>query len=148
MLIRCAASFSQSFSPWRATATHFVPETIIFVPPKNANICYQTPRILIWDFVCIGNIQISITHTYVCNEDADYMLQIYKLHIANTKCICRIYKTYILQIRFLCRRYTLYMLQIHKRETSGRHLRDIWEIFGTLEAAWQMAGLAGGTLAG
>ena len=30
MIVRPVAPFSQSMSPWRATATHFVPKTTIF----------------------------------------------------------------------------------------------------------------------
>ena len=71
------ASFSQSFSPFELTATHFGPETVIFGHPQNTNICYQTPKILILDIVCIANREICIADTNICLKDTNYMWQIH-----------------------------------------------------------------------
>ena len=70
------ASFSQSFSPFELTATHFGPQTIIFGRPQNTNVCYQTLKILIFASVCIANREICIADTDICLKDTNYMWQI------------------------------------------------------------------------
>ena len=77
MILDPVVSFSQSFSPWELTATHFGPETVIFGRPQNANICYQRPKILILGL------------RMYCEEKIMYckyinMVQRSRLYVANT----------------------------------------------------------------
>ena len=65
MILSPVASFSQSFSPFELTATHFGPKTAIFEHPQNTNICYQTLKILIFAPVCIANREICIADTNI-----------------------------------------------------------------------------------
>ena len=76
MILSPVASFSQSFSPFELTATHFGSETVIFGRPQNTNICYQTINILIFASVCIANVEICIADTNICLKDTNYMWQI------------------------------------------------------------------------
>ena len=114
MILDPVAPFSQSMSPWRATAIHFGPETIIFRPPQNANICYRTPKISIIRLctyckqrimyckykylpqryrLYVSKIQI------ICLKDANYMSQRYKLCVSKIQIICRKDANSMLQIR-------------------------------------------------
>ena len=104
------APFSQSMSPWRATATHFVPKTMIFQPPQNANICYRTPKILI-----LGPCMYCKQRSMYCKYK--YMPQRCRLYVAKTQSICCKYKIYMLQIEIyvslICAANTESLLQIH-----------------------------------
>ena len=121
MLPRPSASFSQSMIPWRATATHFVPKTVIFQPPQNAIICYRTPKILI-----LGPCMYCKQRSMYCKHK--YMVQRCRLYVAKTQIICCKYKNYMLQIYIyvsqmyncyaaniecLCCKYTISVSQIH-----------------------------------
>ena len=116
MILDPVAPFSQSMSPWRATATHFGPETVILRPPQNANICYRTPKIFTLGScmyckqrnmycrykympqrhkVYVSKIQI------ICLKDTNYMSQRCNFYVADTQCICSTYRFYMSQIHTL-----------------------------------------------
>ena len=46
MIPRLVGSFSQSMSPWRATATHFVPESLVTKPSKTCSNHKNTPKLI------------------------------------------------------------------------------------------------------
>ena len=46
MILRLVASFSQSMSPWRATATHFVPESLVTNTSKTCSNHKKTPKLI------------------------------------------------------------------------------------------------------
>ena len=94
MILSPVASFSQSFSPWELTATHFGPETDIFGRPQNANICYQTPKILI-----LGLCMYCKHRIMYCRYK--YMPQRYKLYVSKIQIISIKDTTSILQIHTL-----------------------------------------------
>ena len=101
------ALFSQSMSLWRAMATHFGPETVIFELPQNANICYWTPKILILG-LCMYCKQRNLYCKY------KYLPQRYRLYVSNIQILCfkntnstlQIHNLYVVYIDFLCRKYT------------------------------------------
>ena len=51
MILRPVASFSQSMSPWRATATHFMPEMTSFFRTCTSQITYFVKLSLIFCFL-------------------------------------------------------------------------------------------------
>ena len=91
MILGPVAPFSQSMSPWRATATHFVAKTMTFRFPHNANICYHTPKILI-----LGPRMYCKQRNLCCRHK--YMPQRHNLYAANKNFICCKYTKYMLQI--------------------------------------------------
>ena len=99
MILGPVAPFSQSMSPWRATATHFVSKTVIFQPPQNAIICYRTPKILI-----LGPCMYCKRRSMYCKHK--YMPQRCRLYVAKTHNIFCKYRIYMLQI-------DMYVSQIH-----------------------------------
>ena len=106
MILGLVAPFSQSMSSFRATATHFVPETMILDVLQTLKCinwtykskCYST-FVLQMQNLCIANTKkgykgsdyilqiqnICIANTETLYKCSDYILQIYKLFVLNTK---------------------------------------------------------------
>ena len=80
------APFSQSMSPWRATATHFVPKTMTFRLPENVNNCCRAPKIWI------------LGPCMYCKQKDVLQIQKYATKIQITRCK---YTTCMLQMRKL-----------------------------------------------
>ena len=55
MILRLVAPFSQSFSSFGATATHFVPEAVILARPQTLKHVIRTSKNLILDHICIAS---------------------------------------------------------------------------------------------
>ena len=104
MILGPVAPFSQSMSPWRATATHFGSKIVVFGPPQNANICYRTPKISIIR-LCMYCKQRIMYCKY------KYMPQRYRLYVSKIQIICFKDANSILQIHSSA--YRISMSQIH-----------------------------------
>ena len=76
MILSPVASFSQSFSPFELTATHFGPETVIFGRPETRTSVIRHLKSGFLDLVCIANTEICIADTNICLKDTNYMWQI------------------------------------------------------------------------
>ena len=101
MILGLVAPFSQSMSSFRATATHFVPETMILD-------VLQTVKYIIWTYkskfysMCVLQIQnLCIANTKIWYKGSDYILEIKNPRITNTK-IWYKGSDYILQIQNVC----------------------------------------------
>ena len=114
MILGPVAPFSQSMSPWRATATHFVTTTIISGPPQNTNICYQTPKILI-----LGPCMYCKQRIMCCI--CKMMSQRSKLYVANIQYVCC---KYII----IFRRCTIGMLKINILFVANTHILSLSNI--------------------
>ena len=76
MILSPVASFSQSFSPWELTATHFGPETVIFGRPETRTSVIGDLKSWFLEIICIANTEICIADTNICLKDTNYMWQI------------------------------------------------------------------------
>ena len=107
MILGPAPPFSRSMSPWRATATHFGPKTVISRPPQNANICYRTPKNLILG-LCMyckqGNLHCR--YKYMPRRYRLYAPKIKIICFKDTNCILQIHNLYVVRTEFLCWKYT------------------------------------------
>ena len=113
MILRLVASFSQSISSFRATATHFIPETINFQrspPTKTHNpdlqkLNFREPTYCKYKIYVLQIQKIQY-------KGSDYILQIQNSCIANTE-ILYTCSDYILQIyKLLARSKHLYVVNI------------------------------------
>ena len=78
MILSPVASFSQSFSPFELTATHFGPETVIFGRPETRTSVIGDLKSWFLEIICIANAEIHMYCRY------KYMCQRCKLYVVNT----------------------------------------------------------------
>ena len=88
MILRLVASFSQSMSSFRATATHFMPETINFGRSPTTQTHDPDQQ------------NLNLRQHMYC-KDKIYVLQIQKYGIKAPMIYCK-YKIYVLQIQKYC----------------------------------------------
>ena len=76
MILGPVASFSQSFSPFELTATHFGPNTVIFGRPKLQTSVIRDLKSWFLGLARIASRELYIANTWIWSKDPDYMWQI------------------------------------------------------------------------
>ena len=99
MILRLVASFSQSISSFRATATHFIPKTINF--QRSPTTKTHNPDLQ----------KLNFREPMYCKYKI-YVLQIQKYSIKAPIIFCK-YIIYVLQIQKLCINAPTYVVNIH-----------------------------------